>query len=155
MKILWSMIFTIVVLSIAVPVMLKRIGPEEDAEPNPAGSWLKGLPGMGEGGDVEEQAVQSGTIYRWRDANGTLHLESKPPPSGVQFDTIDYTHRVEPPVSESGSETAAEDGKGTLSSSPVSVYTPEGITELMERVDETAKRMNERDQLLNELEGEL
>ena len=155
MKLLWSMIVTVVVLSLAVPALLKRIGPHEDAAPNPAGSWLKGLPLMDEGSDVEEQAVRSGSIHRWRDANGTLHLESKPPPAGVQFETIDYTTQVEVPVSESAPETALGDAKGNLPNSPVSVYTPEGITELMERVDETAKRINERDQLLNELEGEL
>ncbi len=155
MKLLWSLLVTAVVLGLAVPAMLKRIGPDKDAEPNPAGNWLKGFSGLDEHSDAKDQAVRSGIIYRWRDANGTLHIESKPPPSGVQFETIDYTTQVEPPASESAVETTPNDAKGRLTGSPLSVYTPEGITELMERAEETAKRINERDQLLNELEGEL
>ena len=155
MKLLWSLIVTVIVLGFAVPAVLKRIGPDKDAESNLTDSWLKGSSAVDEDSDVEEQAVRSGTLYRWKDANGTLHIESKPPPSGVEYETIGYTTKVEHPVAESTVETTPSDTTGRLPDSPLSVYTTGGITELMERANKTAKRIDERDQLLNELEKKL
>ena len=158
MKLLWSMIVTVIVLGLAVPVILNRMSPEKGPQPGPAGNWVNGLSGRSDNAaEEEEQVVRSGTMYRWRDPNGTLHIESEPPPSGVKSEAIEYTSVVERTPAETPEEqtTGGSSTKGEPSKDPLSVYTPEGFSELLDRVDETAKRIDERDQLLKDLEGEL
>ena len=150
------MVVSIIVLGLAVQFILKRLGPEEAAEPNPGRSWLKGLAGEEDENAREDISVRSGSLYRWRDANGTLHIESRPPSSDIPFETIEYATPVKTTTPEtSGESSTAENVGPQLPETPVSVYTPDGISELLERVDETAKKIEEREQLLNELEDEL
>ena len=156
MKLLWSMIVSIAVLGVAASVILKRLNPEQETRSGPSRSWLKGLSGEDDNSNQTVNPVVSGSMYRWRDANGTLHIESAPPALGVSFETIDYVSEIKPTKQPATDElTATENPSTQLLVRPASVYTSEGISELMDRVEDTAKKLNTRDQLLNEPEGEL
>lgn len=97
-------------------------------------------------------------IYRWRDANGTLHLTSDAPPSGVDAEVIAY---AKPKV-----QTVA-DGQRTPRSSKALIdsaarpdhaspsWLPETMDELLEQVGDTLGQLQRRNQYLETLKKDL
>ncbi len=57
--------------------------------------WLLGAPGR-----WEEAAARAGlkppasVVYRWRDADGTVHVSDRPPAPGVPYERLEYRHDV-------------------------------------------------------------
>ena len=99
-----------------------------------------------------------GYIYRWRDANGTIHIQSTPPPPDRQAVKIAYD-KAEPPQPTEHKQVQAE-AKDRPSvrdrvSNPLTVYTPEGFEKLLDAVEETAARLEQRDQVLDKLRKDL
>ena len=99
-----------------------------------------------------------GYIYRWRDANGTIHIQSTPPPPDRQAEKIAYDKAQPPPAAEQKQARAETDDRPSVRdrvSNPLSVYTPEGFEKLLETVEETATRLKQRDQVLDKLSKDL
>ena len=95
-------------------------------------------------------------LYRWVDAEGTIHYEMQPPPDGrAQILTVP----IEPDETHSGvqQQRSARSGgaSGLLDSSPMSVYTPQGQEELMRRLDQTLDALGERQELMQDLKKDL
>lgn len=95
-------------------------------------------------------------FYRWRDANGQIHYHSTPPPASVGAEEVPFVRRSPAPEPVAEPEAVPSmphrniEWKGLLS-----VYTPEGMAELKEAVEQTAKRLGERNQRLDELQDML
>lgn len=102
----------------------------------------------------------SGTLYRWRDADGVVHIESTPPLDGTEFESITFEFEQAPrapsPTTTSGGTRASgKSSESSTESSPLNVYAPEGMVELMERIDETANLLEERRKVMDQLEKDL
>ncbi len=94
-----------------------------------------------------------GALYIWRDERGVTQIRSEPPPQSVQPQVVPFERkpaRSETPGAEAVTEATPREPK-----SPLSVYTPEGMEDLMEQVEETARQLDERNQRLEELSKQL
>ena len=102
-------------------------------------------------------------VYRWRDARGTVHFETRPPPEGVKAEVIEMRRpaTVVPVQDERAQdergpgEGQGEPGASPLAGEPFSVYTPGGMDELLRRLDRTVDSLEERRRTMRELEGQL
>ncbi|MCU0934869.1 MAG: DUF4124 domain-containing protein [Gammaproteobacteria bacterium] len=101
-------------------------------------------------------------LYRWRDGRGTVHLTSRPPPAGVPVEVIPLGAAAAAPAPAPPAATAAETpsrasaaSPADLAGRPLDVYTPQGFQELVERLGEARRRMEERDRVLDRLQREL
>ena len=98
-------------------------------------------------------------VYRWRDAKGTVHFESEPPPEGVEAEVIEMRRPAKVvPVEGAGAEPEGAgpgDGPGAEEPEPFSVYTPGGMDELLRRLDSTLDSLGERQRAMRELERDL
>lgn len=102
------------------------------------------------------------TVYRWRDRSGTLHIESNPPPPGVAAERLDLT-----PTKEVKASRAREDAPASAPApvrplapratlpTPMSVYSPSGMEQLLDRLDETIDSMQQRKAIMDELARDL
>ena len=157
MKFLLSMILAIAVLGASVYHLLGRLGGTGEQQTVLPSGLSKNQSDAAE----EENATaktQTGTLYRWRDADGTVHIESSPPPAGVEFEAITYQGQTGETNADAAPQTtinSSADAQEKRLDPPLSVYTPEGINELMDQVDQTAKQMGERDKLLEVLQDDL
>jgi len=105
-----------------------------------------------------------GTLYRWRDAGGTLHIESSPPADRSRYEAIPYLSR-RPAGPEQGADSIAGGNSRQstpptakqqhLDESPLSVYSPGGLNELLDRVQTTAGQLDERRQTFRDLKDDL
>lgn len=122
--------------------------------PEPASPDLERIAG------TDGSGVEQGKLYRWRADDGVIHIESTPPPDEVEYEVITYA--VEPPAA-AGSRGRPKDqtpapwqpGDSFPTGSPLAVYSPEGIMALVNRVDEIARRLDERRRLLAELQRQM
>jgi hypothetical protein len=99
-------------------------------------------------------------LYRWVDASGEVHVESRPPPAGVTPEVIDPTPAapttpapVGAPAPRPPAPRAA--APADLARRPLSVYTPEGLRALSRELEQTRRTLDGRDRLLDELGREL
>ena len=100
----------------------------------------------------EKVLVVPDRFYRWRDATGHIHFSSTPPPVSVVAEEIPFVREV--PVPEALADPlpgAIATGRGLDWAGPLSVYTPDGFADLMDDVEETTKRLEERDQQLDDM----
>jgi len=74
-------------------------------------------------------------MYRWRDADGTVHIESAPPTTGIEFQTITFQKTANRQAGETPAGTNADtpDAPSPPTHSPLEVYTPDGMKALMRR----------------------
>ncbi len=103
----------------------------------------------------EPSGREEGTFYRWRDADGTVHIESSPPPLGTRYESIDFVRASPPDSLRSPPPSPESDRSSRLDLNPIRVYTPEGIDELVNRVDETAKQMQQRREIYEQIKDDL
>ncbi|MGI9336309.1 MAG: hypothetical protein ACR2RL_24430 [Gammaproteobacteria bacterium] len=99
------------------------------------------------------------TVHRWVDRNGTVHYETAPPPAGVRSQALVFEGRRQPEPTDTvvpgPPALPAPESDTSLADNPYSVYTPEGFEELMQRVDETVKRLGERRETYEKLKQSL
>lgn len=94
-------------------------------------------------------------VYRWRDASGTLHIESRPPPAGTQAEVLTFRGQKRPPVAEPASSDERQSRPSDPVRQPLSVYTPDGLDQLLDRLDQTIEQMDERRSMMEELQKDL
>jgi hypothetical protein len=99
------------------------------------------------GADTRQaQGTPPQALYRWRGADGRVHVESAPPPPGVRVEVIRLT-------GDPGPGTAPPTANaGGSASQPLTVYTPGGYAELKERLGDTLERLGERARIIEDLE---
>jgi hypothetical protein len=95
-------------------------------------------------------------VYRWRDAAGTLHIESGPPPQGVVAErlTLHGEKKTKIPVDSADNPTTLTRGTNSLTN-PASVYGPEGFEQLLQSLDKTVKSMDQQRAVMKEIEKDL
>jgi hypothetical protein len=145
---------SIAVILVATVPILKRIAPVLDAARGTASPPESPAPQAGKS-TTTLKVPTTVTVYRWRDAKGTLHLESAPPPMGVEHEVLTMRGEKRVEVERDGSGSAAGSEATDLGSNPLSVYTPAGSDELMKRLDDTLERMQEQQHQMQELEQQL
>ncbi len=92
-------------------------------------------------------------VYRWRDAKGTVHFETEPPPEGIEAEVIEMRRPAKVvPVESAGAE---PESASPLEGEPLSIYTPGGVDELLRRLDGTLDSLGERERAMRELEKDL
>jgi len=103
-----------------------------------------------------EASKTVGYLYRWRDANGTIHIQSKPPGPDQQATKITYQKQRIEKVEDQGKVTTppASEQHGLLAK-PLAVYSPEGFEQLLDAVEETASKLQGRNQVLENLNKDL
>ncbi len=104
----------------------------------------------------DEASKTEGYLYRWRDANGTIHIQSKPPGPELQATRITYQKQKVEKVEAQAKVTPPPASKQHgLLAKPLSVYTPEGFEQLLDTVEETADKLQDRNQVLEKLSKDL
>lgn len=105
-------------------------------------------------GQAKGSSARPDALYRWRAADGQVHVQSQPPPQGVRAEVFRLTRK-----DASGEDSAGRRPEATPSNSasgiaadPLSVYSPRGFTELKERLRSTVTRLNERARVLEDLQ---
>jgi len=165
MKLFWSLVLALIALGVALPFLDRvaeqagAVAPEGRAPTAPAdrSDFLDGA------------ERKTGELYRWRDARGTLHIESAPPPPGIEAEVLRYD--VPAPVdgararapglsTEPGvpADPGADPGAGRrsdLGDHPLRAYTPDGLEALLDEAAETSRQLEERNRTLEALEGAL
>lgn len=98
--------------------------------------------------------VRPDRFYRWRDANGHIHYRTTPPPASVMAEEVPFVRRkpAPEPVPPTRAVPATTPHRDIGLDSLLSIYTPEGMAELMNEVERTAKRLDKREQRLDELQ---
>lgn len=161
MRLLLSMVLALVAVTALLPV-LQRLGERDGAPasvvPSSTSRAQQGSPAE-TATPAEETRTETGYLYIWRDKEG-VHIESLPPPEGVQVEVIPFERSVavgEPPTDAARAKTASVTDESLPSSevNPMSVYTPEGFEELLEHIDRTAGELKAREELLESLQDEL
>jgi hypothetical protein len=98
-------------------------------------------------------------LYRWRDADETVHIRSEPPLEEVDATLIPFEPRwaTGPPGPGDGRLGAPEAAsrEPSVVVAPWSVYTPAGFEALLRRLEETSNLLRDREEQLDELLGEL
>lgn len=105
----------------------------------------------------------SAQVYRWRDASGTLHIESAPPPSSMGAEKLILRGQKKVKVP---SAAPAQSGQGSGVArqrlltpqdlpTPASIYAPGGTERLMQQLDQTLGSMRERRAVLDEIKKDL
>ena len=158
MKLILLLFVVLVVLVMAVP-LLKGLGEIAERQTEAPSVTERQLGPEIDSVTQPETDDTSGSMYRWRAADGTVHIESSPPPDGTPFETIHFAR----PVEEEGASAPVADtatpepgpGAPPALQSPLDVYTPEGMRELVEQVDRTATQLEQRDSLMQELGEQL
>lgn len=154
----------------AAAARVSTIQPRQNNQPlMVAGLAEAALPPAGSA--PKNTAQLQGHMYKWRDSSGSIRYQSDPPPSNVQAQVIPFTRKAakdrddgqgqalvvsatSPGLSAARPLGAETDLKGALSGA-LSVYTPEGFDALIQRVEEIAVKLHERNQSILSLEKQL
>ena len=166
MRWLFGLLLMLVGLTLATPLLQKlqsRVGDLQPAANKPAAAKSTSIrpPTATRGATADDgTSAQTGTstisLYRWVDANGTIHYEMSPPPEG---NAEELTMRTDLPGGSEpvgGAAPALPSGNaGALSNNPLNVYTPAGQDELMQRLDQTLERLGDRQKLMKDLKEDL
>ena len=93
-------------------------------------------------------------IYKWKDSNNILIISSDPPPSKVNYEV--YYYREDESISLDSSNIKFNsinnnDLSKSISNSPIRVYTPNGLRELINQSKEIGEKLELRGELLDEL----
>jgi hypothetical protein len=108
-------------------------------------------------GQAKGPSARPDTLYRWRGADGQVHVQSRPPPQGVRAEVFRLTRedaRGEDSVDSAGRrpEATPSNSASGIAADPLSVYSPRGFTELKERLGSTVTRLNERARVIEDLQ---
>ncbi len=112
---------------------------------------VAGIRAAGESGEERETPPQTATVYRWRDAAGTLHYESEPPPAGINSDRLIFKRATRESDGSEPGTAVPRAGGGGIAANPLSVYSRSGQAELMRRLDTTVEQVDRRKELLDRL----
>jgi hypothetical protein len=91
-------------------------------------------------------------IYRWRDLQGEVHISSEGPPPGAAAEAIRFQPAPSSPPATAGAPVAAP--PLDLLASPLSVYSPDGLRQLGNRLAETRRLLQEREATIEALRRE-
>ena len=94
-----------------------------------------------------------GQLYRWRDKNGAIHIQNIPPPPSVTATRIPFAQSMQ-------WDTDSVDADHSIAlvpaaANPLSVYTPEGFGDLMQRLQDTAGALHEKNREFESLKEQL
>ncbi|MGH8567171.1 MAG: DUF4124 domain-containing protein [Gammaproteobacteria bacterium] len=105
-------------------------------------------------GQAESPSVRPDTLYRWRGADGQIHVQSQPPPRGIRAEVFRLTREDASGEDSAGRKPTAAPANSAsgIAADPLSVYSPRGFTELKERLGSIVTRLNERARLLEDLQ---
>lgn len=99
------------------------------------------------------------TVYRWIDASGTIHIESRPPPAGTQAELLTFGDEKTAEVDTDHHNPARDAGTGTSTNNPMrgplNVYSQDGFSELLDRLDRTVNQLGERQRLFDKVSKDL
>jgi len=104
-------------------------------------------------GQAKGPSARPDALYRWRGADGQVHVQSRPPPQGVRAEVFRLTR--EDASGEHSVDSAGRRPEATPSNSaadPLSVYSPRGFTELEKRLGSTVTRLDECARVLEDLQ---
>ena len=162
-----SFLFSLVVAAVAILFIAQRVptaGRASDSASNPGAITriieARSTQDAGPRSEAPPPVLPArGRLYRWRDASGSFHYQTEPPPAEVRADVIPFVRRQavaaqnSPPSPPSPADGAPDLGDALPAA--LSVYTPEGFDDLMQRVEETAVKLRDRDQYLETLADQL
>lgn len=150
MKMLISMLFTLGIILFASQYMLKNMGGIPGFISTPAGDATGGIKDLGNA--VLDKDV---TVYQWTDSAGVTHYGGTPPTGQGQYEkkmihsntNVMQAHKI------------AKDEEEPVQKSRVarigSVYSPEGVKDLMDDAKGLQDQMNQRtadqEKLLNDI----
>ncbi len=166
MRLLLGLIMSLAVGAVLLVVLMDKSKQQAFVDPSPTKAVPKQAPTIirAKTGEAVQLPAESsltetkGYLYRWRDADGTIHFQSAPPDPELQTTKIPYDkQKIEPLPPTVRDNTPAQDASPRYdqTSNPLSVYTPEGINQLLDQVDETAARLKQRNQELDRLRQDL
>ena len=97
-------------------------------------------------------------IYKWRDTNNVIVISSDPPPEDISAEAFIISE--EPKVTERRAETIIQPNRNDIEvpdfvSSPLKVYTPDGLRELIEYSKEVGEKIQLRGEMLDDLVEQL
>ena len=111
--------------------------------------------------DILKDEPEIGRIYKWRDPNGTIIISSEPPKLGTKAEIFPFQLQQELETQKytaNNSNSAAPDpskpvqaGQPSFVNTPLHVYTPEGLRELIRYSKEIGEKIETRGELLNEM----
>ena len=165
-----SFLFSLLVAVVALVLFAQRLptaGRATESAANPGAITrtidARSTQGAGSRGEAAPPVLPArGRLYRWRDASGSFHYQTEPPPADVQADVIPFVRRQAVAAQDSPplplpSPLPMDDVPDLIDALPgaLSVYTPEGFDDLMRQVEETAVKLRDRDQYLETLADQL
>ncbi|MGQ0592228.1 MAG: DUF4124 domain-containing protein, partial [Gammaproteobacteria bacterium] len=94
-------------------------------------------------GQAERPSARPDALYRWRGADGQVHVQSRPPPQGVRAEVFRLAREGASGEDSTGRRPAATPSQSAagIADDPLSVYSPRGFTELKERLGSTVTRL--------------
>ncbi|MCP4043109.1 MAG: hypothetical protein GY731_14330 [Gammaproteobacteria bacterium] len=109
---------------------------------------------------AEKEIPNRGILYKWRDESGSIHISTYPPEESWRTQPFSYSYHSVGALELDGSKlTAPKEHEsrqpGTLESNLMTVYTPEGIIELMKLTNRVETLLEERKETFNKLKEEL
>jgi len=163
-----SFLFSLVVAAVALLFIAQRVptaGRTSDSASNPGAitriTDARSTQDAGPRSEAPPPVLPArGRLYRWRDASGSFHYQTEPPPADVRADVIPFVRRQAVAAQNSPPlplPLPTDDAPDIIDALPgaLSVYTPEGFDDLMRRVEETAVKLRDREQYLETLADQL
>jgi len=150
MKMLISMLFTLGIILFASQYMLKNMGGIPGFSSTPSDNVTEGIKDLGNA--VLDKDV---TVYQWTDSAGVTHYGGTPPTGQGQYEkkTIHSNTNVMQAhkIAEEEEETVQQPRVASVGS----VYSPEGVKDLMDDTKGLQEQMNQRmadqEKLLNDI----
>lgn len=105
-------------------------------------------------GDMAKEKAAIRYLYKWRDEENIIVISSYPPPEGVSAETFILSEQLQPPVNEELPATKTQvvpTDTPKFADTPLRVYSPEGLKELIEYSEEIGEKIQLRGEMLNEL----
>ena len=165
MRSLISLVGVVVILGLSVP-LLKRLHLETNGQTSAPANVDSGTitaqrtrrpARSSSAADNPDPIVSWVTLYRWRGRNGTLHIQTEPPPPGVKAEIISIRREL-PAQNGSPKAGSSENQLGRASTdlqSPLSVYAPGGVDKLLDQLDQTLEGLRRRKELVDEVSRDL
>ncbi len=152
MKMLISMVLTLGIILFASQYMLGGMG----NIPGFSGSGSDAKKGLGElGNAVLEKDV---TVYQWTDDQGVTHFGSAPPTGQGEYEKKEISANTNVMQAlKPTDEEEEEPEQGPRIAKVGSVYSPEGVKDLMDNTKDLQKQLNERmaeqEKMMNDIMG--
>ena len=153
MKMLISMVLTLGIILFASQYMLGGLG----NIPGFSGASSDSEKGLGElGNAVVKQDV---TVYQWTDEQGVTHFGSAPPTGQGEYEKKEISANTNVIQAHKSAEAEEEEQtSGPRVAKVGSVYSPEGVKDLMDNTKDLQKQLNDRmaeqEKIMNDIMGE-